>query len=196
MDLRIKNSVPSRLPTLEPTAPRANALPPQTPATPGLSRPVDTFTPALQRSANVALAPAANPAQVMRDYLTGALPPPADFEKVMGYKPVLLQTPHGPRMQDPLGYASSPGGIGPVEDFDVMAKTHDYGYDLLRYHARVGQPLGPEARKAADAQFREDLFQHANDKPGLVERWKSRTWAQIFSVAVELNSRVQNYAAP
>jgi hypothetical protein len=150
----------------------------------------------VRSTARVAAAPAGDHGKLMNAYLTGARRPPADFEKVMGYKPYLIQTKHGPRMQDPHGYASAPGKIGPVKEFDKAAKTHDYGYDLLRYHARKGTPLGPEARKAADALFRKDLFNYANDQKGLKDRWKYRAWAQTYATAVELNSRVQGYKAP
>jgi len=156
----------------------------------------DTFVGGAAKTQAVSAAPAGDHGKLMNEYLTGARPPPADFEKVMGYSPFLKQTEAGPRMQDPHGFASSPGGIGPVEDFDVMAKTHDYGYDLLRYFDRKGTPLQPAARKAADKMFREDLFVHANNKDGLVDRWKSRSWAQVFATAVELNSRVQGYGPP
>jgi hypothetical protein len=159
----------------------------------------DTFTgasTALQRTAKVGAAPAGNHGTLMREYLTGARPPPADFEKVMGYKPFSIQTKHGQRMQDPHGSASAPGKIGPDKEFDPAAKTHDYGYDLLRYYAKKGTPLGPEARKAADALFREDLFHYANDQKGLGDRIKFRAWAQIYATAVELNSRVQGYGPP
>lgn len=159
----------------------------------------DTFSDAasgVKRAASVAGAPAGDHGKLMSEYLTGARPPPADFEKVMGYKPYLIQTKHGPRMQDPFGDASAPGKIGPDKEFDPAAKTHDYGYDLLRYYARKGTPLAPEARKAADAQFRKDLFDYANDQKGLGDRWKFRAWAQIYATAVELNSRVQNYGPP
>jgi hypothetical protein len=134
--------------------------------------------------------------QLMRDYLTGAIPPPADFAKVMGYTPRRVETEHGTRMQDPHGSASAPGGIGPTEEFDPAAKTHDYGYDLLRYYGRTGQPLPPEARKAADAVFREDLFHFANAQDGLFDRWKYRGWAQIYATAVELNSVRQGHGVP
>ncbi len=183
-------------------APRLNVqLPTPKPAAPAAERPApaDQFEGArgAQAATRVALAgPGGDDGKLMRDYLTGAAPPPADFEKVMGYAPVRVQMPYGTRMQDPFGDASSPGKIGPVEDFDPMAKTHDYGYDLLRYYAKKGTPLGPDARKAADQMFRDDLFSHANAKPGLVERWKSRAWAQIFATAVELNSRRQGYGPP
>ncbi|MFY0562632.1 hypothetical protein ACN28E_02215 [Archangium lansingense] len=159
----------------------------------------DTFTGAtnaLQRTAKVGAAPAGNHGTLMREYLTGARPPPADFEQVMGYKPYAIQTKHGQRMQDPHGDASAPGKIGPDKEFDPMAKTHDYGYDLLRYYAKKGTPLGPEARKAADALFREDLFHYANAQKGLGNRIKFKAWAQIYATAVELNSRRQGYGPP
>lgn len=159
----------------------------------------DTFTggaTALQRTAKVGAAPAGNHGTLMREYLTGARPPPADFEQVMGYKPFSIQTKHGQRMQDPHGSASAPGKVGPDKEFDPAAKTHDYGYDLLRYYEKKGTPLGPEARKAADALFREDLFNYANDQKGLGSRLKFRAWAQIYATAVELNSRRQGYGPP
>ena len=148
------------------------------------------------RTAQVAAAPAGDHGKLMREYLTGARPPPADFKDVMGYEPYQIQTKHGPRMQDPHGSASAPGKVGPDKEFDPAAKTHDYGYDLLRYYAKKGTPLGPEARKAADAQFRTDLFDYANDQKGFGDRWKFKTWAQIYATAVELNSRVQGYGPP
>jgi hypothetical protein len=159
----------------------------------------DTFSgpaTALQRTAKVGAAPAGDHGKLMREYLTGARPPPADFEQVMGYKPNVIQTKHGQRMQDPFGAASAPGKIGPDKEFDPAAKTHDYGYDLLRYYAKKGTPLAPEARKAADALFREDLFNYANDQKGFGDRFKYKAWAQIYATAVELNSRVQGYGPP
>lgn len=153
---------------------------------------------ALQRTASVAPVRAltTDPAQRMHDYLTGAIPPPADFAKVMGYEPVRVETKWGTRMQDPFGDVSSPGGIGPTKEFLPMAKTHDYGYDLLRYFGRTGQALGSGARKAADALFREDMFHYANDQKGFGDRWKFRTWAQLYATAVELNSKRQDYGVP
>lgn len=153
-------------------------------------------TTAAQRTGAISKAPPGDNGKLMSEYLTGARPPPADFEQVMGYKPYAIQTPHGQRMQDPLGYASVPGKIGPVEEFDKAAKTHDYGYDLLRYYDRKGTPLKPEARKAADAQFRQDMFDYANDQTGTMSKFKYRAWAQIYATAVELNSRVQGYGPP
>ena len=172
---------------------------PNAAAVPAAIHQKDSFsntTTALQRTAKVGAAPAGDHGKLMMEYLTGARPPPADFEKVIGYKPYAIQTPHGQRMQDPLGYASVPLKIGPDKEFDPAAKTHDYGYDMLRYYAKKGTPLAPEARKAADAQFRQDIFHYANDQKGLVDRWKYRGWAQIYATAVELNSRRQGYGPP
>jgi hypothetical protein len=187
-------SVPARRPvSSEPAAARPNT------AAPARPQPKDTFTgapTAAQRTAKVAAAPAGDHGKLMSEYLTGARPPPADFEQVMGYKPYAIQTKHGQRMQDPFGDASAPGKIGPDKEFDPAAKTHDYGYDILRYYAKKGTPLAPEARKAADAQFRKDLFDYANDQKGFGDRFKFRAWAQIYATAVELNSRVQHYGPP
>ncbi|HEX8825908.1 MAG TPA: hypothetical protein VF794_38715 [Archangium sp.] len=196
MSLRINGS-PSRPPVsvAERAVNAPSPAPAKVPEQVTTARPGDLFEVKTARVAAVG-SNRVDEAKLMRDYLTGAIPPPADFEKVMGYKPVQVETKHGTRMQDPHGSASAPGGIGPDQDFDPMAKTHDYGYDLLRYYGRKGQPLGPDARKAADAQFRQDLFHHANDKKGLKNRWESRFWAQAYSVAVELNSKRQNYGVP
>ncbi|RKG70135.1 hypothetical protein, partial [Corallococcus terminator] len=170
------------------------------PATPPARNVVkDSFsagTAATQRTAAVKAAPPGDHGKLMNDYLTGAIPPPADFEQVMGYKPFAIQTPHGQRMQDPHGYASVPGQIGPVKEFDKAAKTHDYGYDLLRYFDKKGTPLKPEARKAADKLFRNDMFDYANDQKGALNRFKYRTWAQIYATAVELNSVRQGHGPP
>ncbi|MFY1830614.1 hypothetical protein ACN47A_32170 [Myxococcus fulvus] len=156
----------------------------------------DTFTKGTAATARVSKAPAGDHGKLMTEYLTGARPPPADFEKVMGYKPFAIQTKHGQRMQDPHGSASAPGKIGPDKEFDPAAKTHDYGYDLLRYFDRKGTPLSGDARKAADALFRKDLFDYANDQKGFGDKLKFRAWAQIYATAVELNSRVQGYGPP
>jgi hypothetical protein len=191
----IRNDRVSRLPQSSSTEAPAASKPVAEPARNTIR---DTFdgASALQRTSKVAAAPAGDHGKLMREYLTGARPPPADFEKVMGYKPYAIQTKHGQRMQDPHGDASAPGKIGPDKEFDPAAKTHDYGYDLLRYYARTGTPLSGDARKAADALFRKDLFNYANDQKGMVDRWKFRTWAQVYATAVELNSKVQGHGPP
>ncbi len=184
---------PATSPSESPAAEKPNA------AAPAAIHQKDSFSApasALARTAKVGAAPAGDHGKLMTEYLTGARPPPADFEQVIGYKPYAIQTPHGQRMQDPLGYASVPFQIGPVKEFDPAAKTHDYGYDLLRYFEKKGTPLGPDARKAADALFRKDMFDYANDQKGFMDRVKYRSWAQIYATAVELYSKTQGNGPP
>lgn len=189
---------------VETKLPQSITAPTAAPTSAPRSAPVDAFEGARAPARNTARPVqaldlsqrVADPGKYMHDMLTGAAPIPADFQRVMGYTPVRVETKHGTRMQDPNGDVSSPGGIGPTEEFLPAAKTHDLGYDLLRYFGRIGQPLGPEARKAADAQFREDCFHEANDDHSGLDKWRARTWAQIYATAVELNSRRQNYGVP
>src|SRR5512140_2817147 len=79
-------------------APRLSVqLPSAKPAAPAAERPADQFEGArgAQAAARVGLAgPSGDDGKLMRDYLTGATPPPAAFEKVMGYAPVRVQMPY------------------------------------------------------------------------------------------------------
>ncbi|NDK91351.1 hypothetical protein GYA93_17450 [Gordonia desulfuricans] len=95
------------------------------------------------------VSPAARTVQV----LTGPDPAatldalPADFVAVMGYLPVTAD-----------GYPTDPGGdcSSPVpmpDRFEPLCRTHDFGYDLLRYAERTGHPLGGWARLAIDAML-------------------------------------------
>ncbi|MFI5955036.1 hypothetical protein [Cryptosporangium sp. NPDC051539] len=74
--------------------------------------------------------------------------PPADFAAVMGYRPVRS----GVTWASPGGACSAPTGATRY-DFSGPCRSHDLGYDLLRYAAKVGLPLGPWAREAIDAAF-------------------------------------------
>ncbi len=72
-----------------------------------------------------------------QDYLTGQVCPPAGFVTTMGYEPVLTHTPYGWRYLKPSwagGDCSGPlTDRGPFWDFGVACRTHDYGYDLVRF---------------------------------------------------------------
>ncbi|GAA3386046.1 hypothetical protein [Cryptosporangium minutisporangium] len=73
---------------------------------------------------------------------------PGDFAATMGYRPVRVDG----AWVAPEGACSAP--TGPTRyDFSVACRAHDLGYDLLRYAARIGEPLGPWARAAIDAAF-------------------------------------------
>ena len=82
---------------------------------------------------------------------------PADFASVMGYVPAEEAGPDG-RLLAVRSDAtcSSPFG-GTRYGFDQACRVHDLGYDLLRYAARTGQPLGSSARQALDAAFGERM---------------------------------------
>ncbi|GGF27636.1 hypothetical protein [Williamsia phyllosphaerae] len=72
---------------------------------------------------------------------------PSGFATTMGYRPVV-----------DLGVPANPGGgcsspIALPAAFDGPCKTHDLGYDLLRYSADTDQPLGQWARRALDSQL-------------------------------------------
>lgn len=93
--------------------------------------------------------PAAHTVQV----LTGPDPAatlaslPADFDVVMGYRP---RTADGYPI-DPDGDCSSP--VPMPERFEPLCRTHDFGYDLLRYAERTGHPLAGWARLAIDGML-------------------------------------------
>ncbi|MBE7193565.1 hypothetical protein [Gordonia polyisoprenivorans] len=82
---------------------------------------------------------------------------PTDFAAVMGYRPVLES-----------GYPANPDGgcSSPIplpERFENACRTHDFGYDLLRYAQRTGRPLGPWARPALDHMLIERMHAACHD---------------------------------
>ncbi|HEY9410036.1 MAG TPA: hypothetical protein VIP77_10695 [Jiangellaceae bacterium] len=82
---------------------------------------------------------------------------PADFAEVMGYAPELVTDSDGTRyLVKPAGNCSSPFGAT-AYDFDRACKSHDLGYDLLRYATRSGAELGPWARRDVDAMLADDV---------------------------------------
>jgi len=72
---------------------------------------------------------------------------PGDFEHRIGYRPVLIDGIPA----NPDGGCSSPVPL--PGRFEPLCKTHDLGYDLLRYAGLTGQPLGGWARKGLDAML-------------------------------------------
>ncbi|MGH3392552.1 MAG: phospholipase A2, partial [Actinomadura sp.] len=133
----------------------------------------------------------------IRDYLTGDAPVPADFDDIMGYTPERVETPYGVRMIDPGGECSSPtGNTGRSFDFTFPCQTHDLAYDLLRYNERKGLPHNPEARRAADDQFREDMFGHCAETRGGFNEWTCKNWAGTYHWFVARNSDLQHHGVP
>ncbi|GEE03614.1 hypothetical protein nbrc107696_40600 [Gordonia spumicola] len=69
---------------------------------------------------------------------------PDDFVRVVGYRPVI----EAGRPANPWGGCSSP--IPLPDRFEPACRSHDFGYDLLRYGDRTGEPAAAWARRALD----------------------------------------------
>ncbi|TQS43509.1 phospholipase A2 [Cryptosporangium phraense] len=113
---------------------------------------------------------------------------PADFEAVMGYWPVRS----GSTWASPRGACSAPTGATRY-DFSRACRAHDLGYDLLRYAARVGLPLGPWARAAIDAAFGRALVTRCASLGGAVG---CGSVAAVYHGAVVANSWRQDWRDP
>jgi hypothetical protein len=95
-----------------------------------------------------------DPSASTLERLTGQACPPEGFAAKMGYEPVLVETPYGWRYIKPSwagGFCSPPlTDRGPSWDFRSPCRTHDYGYDLVRF--------GAGNRAAADALLYRDMM--------------------------------------
>lgn len=110
---------------------------------------------------------------------------PADFARVMGYSPQVGWLADGTqRMINPTGACSVPGDGRPF-DFAVACKAHDFGYDLLRYAQRKGQPLPAQARAEIDRRLTDDL--HTQCRADTSATTCDATVA-VFAAAVGFNS--------
>ncbi len=128
------------------------------------------------------------------DLLTGPHPAdalaalPADFATHASYRPVLVDGV--PARAD--GGCSSPVPL-PAR-FEPACRTHDLGYDLLRYAADAGRPLGPWARARLDAQLAERMRATCADDPAGAPGCAAA--AETAAVAVSLNSARQLGGVP
>lgn len=124
----------------------------------------------------------------MADYLTGRACPPEGFP----YQPQIVEVAGGLRMTDPKGTCSSgslPATTGDY-DFSAACRTHDYGYDLLRYLDLSGGP-----RRAVDLFFLKDMQLDCADR---VEEAKEHclTAASLAHRAIKTSSRIRSYNTP
>jgi hypothetical protein len=110
---------------------------------------------------------------------------PAGFQQELGYMPGT--TAEGALVR-PDGQCSTPIELGP-DDFDDACRRHDLGYDLLRYAELTGRPLGPWARLQIDRRLAADLIASCRSPA-------CRLAANVYSVAVTLNSIRQGFGAP
>ena len=109
---------------------------------------------------------------------------PTSFDSNLGYQPVAVAG----NLVNPNGGCSTPGRIGP-ESFDTACRTHDLGYDVLRFAEAEGDRLG------AGARFNLDLLLYA-DMLETCETVKCQATATAYYTAVTANSIRQGYKAP
>jgi hypothetical protein len=130
-----------------------------------------------------------SPAGKVVDALTGTAPEqalealPADFGAVLHYQPQLLNG----RPSNPGGACSSP--IPLPDRFEDLCRTHDFGYDMLRYAQRHGQPLGPWARTSLDRMLIDSMHESCSN-PAC--HWA----ADLARVGLAFNTWRQHAGAP
>ncbi|MGW4357109.1 hypothetical protein ACWELJ_34035 [Nocardia sp. NPDC004582] len=115
---------------------------------------------------------------------------PGDFAASAGYRPVV----EAGMLINPEGDCSSP--IPLPAEFDLACKSHDLGYDLLRYAAAHGQPLGPWARQSVDAALEQRMHTACAAREDAMSRTRCQVMASIAATAVDLNSIRQHYGSP
>ncbi|MGW3538952.1 hypothetical protein ACWDNI_00150 [Nocardia niigatensis] len=115
---------------------------------------------------------------------------PDDFVTAAGYRPVI----EAGMLIDPNGDCSSPVPL-PAE-FESACKSHDLGYDLLRYAAAHGRPLGPWARQTVDAALEHRMHAACDTRESPVSRAQCQVMATVATTAVDLNSIRQDYGTP
>jgi hypothetical protein len=111
------------------------------------------------------------------EYLVGDACPPNQFAETIGYQPVLVETPFGWRYEKPRwagGECSGPlADRGWYWDFGAACRTHDYGYDLVRF--------GVGNRPQADDLLYRDMVAScgANAPLGMVACRATARWAHL-----------------
>ncbi|GAA4395823.1 hypothetical protein [Tsukamurella soli] len=132
----------------------------------------------------------ATPAGAAVYALTGSTPTdalrfiPRDFAVGAHYTPILRDGVPA----KPTGGCSDKGVPFP-ETFMPICAAHDLGFDLLRYAAHTGHPLGPWARKALDAMLIKRMYAECRDS-------LCRTAAQSANVGLKFNTWRQFYGVP
>ena len=127
---------------------------------------------------------------------TGTAAAPADFAAVMGYTPAVATLADGTeRSTNPDGSCSAPGQGRPFA-FDTACRAHDYGYDLLRYAQRRGEPLAENARASIDARLVADLHSQCDRTTAGSGYTACTATADVFAVGIGFNSWRQMDAPP
>ncbi len=118
---------------------------------------------------------------------------PPDFAAAAGYRPVIIDRAGQRVAGRDDGDCSSPLGATPF-DFSAVCSRHDLGYDLLRYAALRGDPLGGWARRAIDDQLADGLAARCREQPGTGLACVAA--AALYAAVVRVNSWRQGDGAP
>lgn len=115
---------------------------------------------------------------------------PDAFAGDIGYVPQLEDG----ALVNPTGDCSSPVPL--PRELETACRSHDLGYDLLRYAEIRGGTLPPTARQQIDRRFSEDAHRACDSRDGTASRTSCRVWADIATGAVRLNSWRQHDLVP
>ncbi|OLT43672.1 phospholipase [Saccharomonospora sp. CUA-673] len=122
---------------------------------------------------------------------------PADFAEVTGSAVGHEQAMDGTvRTVNTDGGCSAPWGDDSTRwDFGAACRSHDLGYDLLRYADGKGQPLPPEARESLDTRLAGDMRATCEANPRGTER-ACEAVAGVYTAGLEVNSWHQRWGPP
>ncbi|NIJ10983.1 hypothetical protein FHU38_001327 [Saccharomonospora amisosensis] len=122
---------------------------------------------------------------------------PSDFTEVTGVIPGSAAARDGSvRAVHVDGGCSTPWGDDNTRwDFGTACRSHDLGYDLLRYAEKKGQPLGPQVRKALDDRLSADMHATCRYNPQ-DSRQLCEAVASVYSAGLVVNSWHQRWGPP
>ncbi|MGH9267933.1 MAG: phospholipase A2, partial [Acidimicrobiales bacterium] len=91
------------------------------------------------------------------------------------------------------GYSSPFGNTGVSFNFTNACKTHDLGYDLMRFFGSSGRR--GSIRRAVDGNFYGDMNAHCSGR-SMFLRSQCGRWSAVYYGAVAANSARQLYRVP
>jgi hypothetical protein len=151
--------------------------------------------------------PVTGPAQAAADAIEDLLAPsasrdplahlPADFSAMLGATPIVVRQSDGVlRGVHPHGGCSAPwGDDNTTWDYGVGCSAHDLGYDLLRYAAKTGHPLGSDYRARLDDRLKYDMHHQCTVNPKGAGA-SCTVVAALYGVGLDFNSWRQRWGPP
>ncbi|UJW35530.1 phospholipase [Saccharothrix sp. AJ9571] len=142
-----------------------------------------------QRAVEALVTPGAEPTAL------GLLP--ADLNEVLGVTAAAEPARDGTvRAIHVGGGCSAPWGEDSTRwDFGVACKSHDLGYDLLRYADNQGHPLDPKWREALDARLSTDMQATCDINP-MGSSGSCKAVASLYTAGLVINSWHQRWGPP